>query len=336
MYRSILSEWRGFATRTKKGTVDMTFGTLLDRYIDSLTLGTTQEEYRKIQRRFFHATAWNDRPASEVTRYDLLLLRQELESTPAYANKVIGLPKQAYYWGSNTIDETEKRPVYEGNNPALHLKRYSCPSRETLLDLTQLKRLLDNLDFLSVKYQVFLLLRILVPGRITELCAIKWSDLDLVVGKWTKLNTKNGRIHVVPLPTQALAALRRMPNTSGYVFTGAYGRPLRPGSARKIWGRFRADLKMPDIWLLDFRRTLASYLYTVIKADDLLVKAMLDHYDSRPCAVYTRLSFDYLAPIIQGYADWVCRLSPILTQQGHDHDRVLTERGPATGARPIS
>jgi len=61
---------------------------------------------------------------------------------------------------------------------------------------------------------------------------------------------------------------------------------------------------------LNFRRTLASYLYTEIRADELTAKAVLNHYDGRPVAVYTRLNYDRLAEIIQAYADWVCKLAP--------------------------
>ena len=292
----------------------MTFGTLLDRYIASLAGRTSHDSYLQIQRQFFLTPEWADRDAASITRYDVLLLIQSLGETKAHANKVLGLIRQAYYWASNTIDHTAKAPLYDGPNPAEKVKRYACKSREVLMDFTQLRRLVSNFDFLDPKYYTFFTLRILVPGRIKELCSMRWTDVDLTVGKWTKLNTKNGRVHVIPLPKQALLALQmfaamsrnkydgRMPE---YIFQGHYGKPLLPESARKIWAGFRHDLQMEDIWLLDFRRTLASYVYMNVKADEMLVKAILNHYDSRPCAVYTRLAFDFLAPIMQGYADWV-------------------------------
>ena len=70
---------------------------------------------------------------------------------------------------------------------------------------------------------------------------------------------------------------------------------------------------MSDLWLLDFRRTLASYLYNEIKADDLTAKAVLNHYDSRPVAIYTRLNFEKISEIIQSYADWMWALKPAET-----------------------
>ena len=292
----------------------MTFSELTTRYIESLGARPSAQDYRQIQRQFFTAPEWADRDAAAITRYDVLLLVQSLAQTKAHANKVLGFIRQSYYWASNTIDHTAKAPLFNGVNPAAQVKRYSCKSREVLMDFTQLRRLVSSLDLLDRKYRAFFTMRILAPGRIKELCDARWCDLDLITGKWTKPTTKNDRKQTVPIPTQAIQVLRlhaaasidrysgRLPE---YVFQGHYGRPLLPESARKIWAGFRRDLKMEEIWLLDFRRTLASYLYMHVKADDTLIKAILNHYDSRPCAVYTRLNFDFLAPIMQGYADWV-------------------------------
>jgi len=292
----------------------MTFGMLLARYIESLAGRPSQRSYQQLVRQFFLTPDWADRPASAVTRYDILLLSQSLALTPSHANKVLGLIRQAYFWASNTIDPIARAPLYAGENPAEKVRRHATKSREVLMDFSQLGRLVSSLDFLDRKYYTFFTLRLLAPCRITELCCMRWCEVDLTVGRWMKLKTKNGRQHIVPLPLHARQTLQAFAAESvslytgelpEYVFRGHYGKPLQPESARKIWSGFRRDLKMESIWLLDFRRTLASYVYMTQKGDDLLVKAILNHYDSRPCAVYTRLSIDYLAPIMQGYADWV-------------------------------
>lgn len=290
----------------------MTFGELLNRYIASLGGRPSKAKYSQLQKQMFSDPQWHEREADAITRYDLLLLKQQLASTPSHANKVLGLVKQAYVWGSNTIDPQARRPVYDGPNPASTIRGFTCKSREVLMDHAQLRLILSSLDFLDPKYHAFFTLRLLAPGRIKELCDMRWEHVDLTTGKWLKPKTKNGRQHIVPLPTQAIAALEAFrladpppADNPGYVFKGVYGRAIQPESVRKVWSRFRLDLHMEKIWLLDFRRTLASYLYTVVKADDMLVKAMLNHYDGRPSAVYTRLSFDFLAPIMQRYADWM-------------------------------
>ena len=148
----------------------MTFGTLLDRYLESLAGRPSQLDYQQLRQQFFTTPEWADKPAAAVTRYDVLVLVQSLAKTKSHANKVLGLIRQAYYWASNTIDPVAKAPLFDGPNPAAAVKRYACKSREVLMDFSQLRRLVSSLDLLDTKYYTFFTLRILAPGRIKELC----------------------------------------------------------------------------------------------------------------------------------------------------------------------
>jgi integrase len=286
----------------------MTFSTLLHLYIESLAGRPSHEKYRQLSRQFFESPAWSDRKANEITRQDILLLKQSLEKTPAHANKVLGLVKQAYRWAEDRIDPATKEPLYNGQNPAWRVTRHDSVSRERLMDRAEIASLLNNIDRLNLKYRSFFVARLLTPCRILELCNMRRDAVDMVTGKWHKRTTKNGRPQWVLVPRQALALLSQLPVEGEFFFMGVYGRPIRPESARKVWVKFRADLGLSDVWLLDFRRTLATYLYTEISSDDLTAKAVLNHYDSRPVAVYTRLNYDRLAEIIQKYADWIWSL----------------------------
>jgi integrase len=191
-------------------------------------------------------------------------------------------------------------------NPALGIRRHKTYSRERVMDHRELAALLNGLPMLNQKYQAWFTCRLLVPCRIKELCQMRRDDVS-PYGKWTKRTTKNGRPHTVHVPQQALERLQSLPDEGPYFFMGQYGHPLTEGAVRKIWTRWRAELGLQDLWLLDYRRTLATYLYRVMKVDDLTAKAILNHYDSRPVAIYTRLDYEYLATIIQGYADWIMK-----------------------------
>jgi integrase len=136
------------------------------------------------------------------------------------------------------------------------------------------------------------------------------------------------------IPMRALVYLRQLPIEGDYFFMGAYGRPLLAESARKVWVRFRLHLGMPDVWLLDFRRTLASYCYMVAKCDDLTTKALLNHYDPRPIAIYTRLSYDYLKEIMEAYAEWMWALHPMKHGLSPPHETIRAVKG-GTPPRPL-
>lgn len=282
----------------------MTFGTLLQAYLSHLGNRPSRAKYEQICKQFFDGPEWRDKRALDIVRADVILLKQALAATPAHANKVIGLIKQAYSWASDLIDPLTRQPLYGGQNPAWRVNGHECMSRERIMDYREIGLLLNALDFLSPKYHAFFACRILVPCRIKELCTMRRDAVD-ANGKWFKRVTKNGRKQYILIPRQAMALLNALPVEGEYYFMGLYDKPLQEGSARKVWERLRKELRMPDVWLLDFRRTLASYLYNEIKADDLTAKAVLNHYDSRPVAIYTRLNFDKLAEIGQAYADWM-------------------------------
>jgi len=287
----------------------MTFGELFSAYHASLGARHSATRYLYIYQQYFRA--WDSRDINTITRSEILFFRQRYQHTPEQCRKGLGLIRQMYNWARNRIDEKTFRCLYEGENPAWKVSPPVSIPRERLMDLSEIKALLASLDFLTLKYQAFLLTRLLAAGRILELCTMRRDCVNLDTGKWFKEHTKTGRPQYMHIPRHALAYLRALPIEGEYFFMGAYGRPLQPGSARKIWARFRLHLDMPDVWLLDFRRTLASYLYMQCKADDLTVKAVLNHYDPRPVAIYTRLDYDFLKNIMEQYADWIWALKPM-------------------------
>jgi hypothetical protein len=142
---------------------------------------------------------------------------------------------------------------------------------------------------------------------------MEWATLDFDVGRWLKPRTKNGLAQYVPLPRQAIDAIRALPRKGAFVFSGAYEHSWSDAAANKTWARVRRSLGLSDVWLHDFRRTVATRLYEA-EEDELLVKACLNHYDGRPIAIYVRLNFDRLARALQAQADrlWALpRLTPV-------------------------
>ncbi len=285
----------------------ITLGDLLHHYLVHLGQRTSRKKYEQVWKQYLDGPEWRDKPADQVTRYDVLLLKQQLATTPSQADKVLGLIKQAYSWAGDKIMVDTRRPLYEGQNPAWRINKHDYVPRERMMSRMEIRLLLDSIDFLCPKYQAFFVCRLLVPGRIKELCTMRWDCLD-ERGKWLKKVTKNGKKQEVMIPAQALALIRALPVEGPYVFMGHYNQPLQEGSAGKVWRRLRQELRMPDLQLLDFRRTLSSYLYNEIEADDLTAKAVLNHYDNRPVAIYTRLNYEKIGEIVQRYADWMWAL----------------------------
>ncbi len=328
----------------------MTFGALAAAYLHSglpksLTGRASHRDYLYIYERFFTVPEWRDRPVSDIDHYQVMELNQRLAPMPAHGNKVIGFIKQVFSWGRNTINPATRRPFYEGVNPALGIERHRCDDREECMDHAQLTILLQNIDYYPLKYQAFYVCRLLVPCRVLELCTAR-RDAITPDGKWVKTRTKNGRPHKIYIARQAMALLQDLPTCwrdpvthekrlHTYYFTGQYGQPLTTDAVQKQWRKHRHALEMDGIWLLDFRRTLATFLYDVIKADDLTSKAILNHYDGRDVARYVKLNYDRLASILQQYADWVWRFKQEVLHEGafSHSDAVGDRRVRECGAR---
>jgi len=287
----------------------MTFGELYSAYSASLGQRHSVIRYRYIYQQYFRP--WDAREINTITRSEILYFRQQYQHTPEQCRKGLGLVRQMYNWARNVIDPKTMRCLYEGENPAWKVTPPPSIAREPVMDVSEIKAILANLDLLPLKYQALLLVRLLAAGRIKELCEMRRDCVNLETGKWFKGQTKTGRPQFMPIPIRALIYLRMLPVEGDYFWMGAYGRPLQVQSARKVWQRFRLHLNMPDVWLLDFRRTLASYLYMQQKADDTLVKAVLNHYDPRPVAIYTRLDYDFLKEVMERYAEWIWSLKPM-------------------------
>jgi integrase len=79
--------------------------------------------------------------------------------------------------------------------------------RERVLSPGELTRLLPALKASTRPHADAMLFMLFTLARREEVCGARWRDIDLVAGTWTIVETKNGRLHVVPLSRQAMALL---------------------------------------------------------------------------------------------------------------------------------
>lgn len=111
-------------------------------------------------------------------------------------------------------------------------------------------------------------------ARLGEALALKWVQVDLLHGRCTLLDTKNGEDRMVDLPARALAALAVLPHRSGRVFLNDRGLPYRltdtekhgamGGQIRTAWTTSlrRAGIDKP-VTPHHARHTWASWHYCV-------------------------------------------------------------------------
>jgi integrase/recombinase XerC len=189
-------------------------------------------------------------------------------------------------------------------NPALGLRAPKAPRRlPQVLDADEMKVLVEvPTDApLGVRDRAMLELFYSSGLRLAELCALRWSALDLADGLVT-VTGKGGKTRIVPVGSHArtaLAALRdeAKPARDAPVFTGRGGAPI---AARTVQQRLRVLAQRQGLFkrvhphLL--RHSFASHVLE--SSGDLRgVQELLGHADIATTQIYTHLDFQHLAKV---------------------------------------
>ncbi|QDQ74285.1 tyrosine recombinase XerC [Pseudoluteimonas lycopersici] len=140
--------------------------------------------------------------------------------------------------------------------------------------------------------------------RVSELCALRWHDLDLADGQVTVLG-KGSKQRMVPVGSHARTALEawraeQSPKPDAPVFPGRGGKTITP---RAVQLRLRQLAQRQGLFkrvhphLL--RHTFASHVLE--SSGDLRgVQELLGHADLGTTQIYTHLDFQHLAKVYDG------------------------------------
>jgi integrase/recombinase XerC len=137
--------------------------------------------------------------------------------------------------------------------------------------------------------------------RLSELCGLRWGDLDLAEGEVRVLG-KGAKTRIVPVGSHAVAALHALGRAEGMapaapVFRGRAGAPISP---RTVQARLRqlaqaqgfAKHVHPHL----LRHTFASHMLES-SGDLRAVQELLGHADIATTQIYTHLDFQHLAKV---------------------------------------
>lgn len=137
--------------------------------------------------------------------------------------------------------------------------------------------------------------------RVSELCALRWCNLDLEDSLVTVLG-KGSKTRVVPVGSHALAALRAWSAAS----TAQLDAPVFPGrggaaiSSRAVQLRLRQLAQQQGLWKRVYphllRHSFASHMLES-SGDLRSVQELLGHADIATTQIYTHLDFQRLATV---------------------------------------
>lgn len=156
-------------------------------------------------------------PIASITRPDLVELVRKVE-----ARGTLNAAGKIRQWLHQIFRYALAKGVVE-TNPATDLDAVAAPAKATLhhphVTYSELPELLEKLEaakFSSLTRWAIRLL-VLTATRPGELRAARWCEFDLDAATWTipKERMKARRPHVVPLPRQAVAILRKLHEVTG-------------------------------------------------------------------------------------------------------------------------
>ena len=137
--------------------------------------------------------------------------------------------------------------------------------------------------------------------RLSELCGLRWLDLNLDHGEVRVLG-KGSKTRIVPVGRHAVAALRALGTEQGMttdspVFRGRGGAPINPRTVQLRMKTLALQQGIPKhIHPHLLRHTFASHMLES-SGDLRAVQELLGHADIATTQIYTHLDFQHLAKV---------------------------------------
>jgi integrase len=227
----------------------------------------------------------------EVTRADVIeIMDAAIERGAHYqANRILSNVRKLYNW---CIERgiVEKSPILGLKAPTKEV------SRDRVLSDEEIKAVLRACHNDTYPFRQFGPMLLATGQRRGELAQMRWSEIDIENNAWVipSERSKNGKPHVVPLSSYALALLAEVPRflDCDFVFTTTRRSPISGFSKalRRLWDATGAT----DWRLHDLRRTAASGMARA-GVPPHVVEKVLNHISgtiSGVAAVYNRYAYD--------------------------------------------
>jgi integrase len=296
--------------REEKPDTDPTFADFADRWLDEVVAKRNRagtEKHRRLLIKNHIKPHLGDKRLSEIGRKDIEDMHHAVsEKYPVAANRAVSV--------CSAILSTAVRWELLERNPALQAHRNSEEGRERYLTPDELKALGKALEESPAQDSADVVRLLLLTGaRVGEVLAMRWDQLDLAAGVWTKpaSTTKQNKTHRVPLSAPAITVLKkRIPagkkagdgtartldrsakKGNPWVFPGE-GADGHMTTIRTFWAAICKRAKIKGARVHDLRHTFASLL---VSAGESLpvVGALLGHTQAKTTSRYAHLMDDAL------------------------------------------
>jgi integrase len=248
------------------GTVAKAVERFLNEYGKRYRPKPLYEATRRLQ--LYVVDNWGGRKLDSITRADVKAMLAVIEA-PIAANRVHSIVRKFFNWAVEE-DLIANSPIAGVGAPNPET------SRDRVLTDEELKAVWLAGHKEGYPFGSILQLLILTGQRRGEVAGMRWSEIDFDSGRWTlrRERTKNGRRHEVPLASQAVEMLKKMPRIGDrYVFTMNGTAAFNGFKAKERFDR----LAQIEPWVVhDLRRTTASGL-AKLGVSLVVIEKVLNH-----------------------------------------------------------
>ncbi|WP_371141694.1 tyrosine-type recombinase/integrase [Burkholderia cepacia] len=302
-----------------------TFRAVSDEWLEKKRKTWTERHFGEILR-MLEADAYpfiGNRPMRSITAHDVLALMRRVEErgSPSVAIKLRQYVSNVFQYAVITLRaDTDPASVLRG----AVLK----PATENARALTreELKKLFRQLPtYKSRRTAIAIRLLMMLFPRTIELCRARWEEIDMGTAEWKvpPEKIKSRRLHIVPLPMQAVKLLRElqeMYGNRGYILPILHSNRKRPHMSRATINR-AIDYMVPDnpepITGHDFRATASTNLHEMGWKDEV-VEMQLSHKDKdRTRSTYNHAKYlPERRKMMQAWANWLDGVEQEALQDG--------------------
>ena len=213
-------------------------------------------------------------------------LHTELSArAPILANRVKSTIVSMIAWAASQDDWKALKPVHRDLAEA-KIKRNPEQRRERYPSNGELKRLVQVLHSKNGLGARFFLFLLLTGARRGEAENMRWADVDLDAGVWTKPagSTKQKRVHRLPLSPEAVDLLRQVQLAEPF----APFMRLAEWRLRQAWVEILREARISDLRVHDLRHWHASLLASMGLSLPI-IGALLGHSSPSTTARYAHL-----------------------------------------------
>lgn len=265
----------------------------------------------------------HSRPVDSIKRADVAARLQEIikDHGRGAARSARASLSAAFVWAMKE-GLCEANPVFATNNPA----EGTLP-RDRVLNDDEIRTIWNTCGEGDAGRVIKLLL--LTGCRREEICALKWSELNLDTGLLTipGTRTKNHRTLELILPEIAIEILRSVPRREGR--EAVFGRSGRSFGGGLAWEKLRLDARITittgkplEAWRVhDLRRTMRTNLGKLGVRSDV-AELVINHAKGGVEAIYDR--HRYQREIAAALALWADHLLAIV--EGRESNVVALQR----------